>query len=168
MEGDTCRLLACDFDGPLALLDALAYTKAARSFDVPTTLEVSRSGVGVHVWTIFTDVVAATTARRVGAGLLREAIAIRGELDLDSYDRFFPAQDYLPTSGSIGNLITLPMQGACRKRGTTVFLDLATLEPHQDQFGYLSHVERLTPKQTAAPRPDQPDCAPRDPRWRAA
>lgn len=68
MDGDTCRLLACDFDGSLALLDALAYTKAARSFDVPTALEVSRSGVGVHVWTFFTDVVAATTARRVGAG----------------------------------------------------------------------------------------------------
>lgn len=150
MDGDTCRLLACDFDGSLALLDALAYTKAARSFDVPTALEVSRSGVGVHVWTFFTDAVAATSARQVGAGLLREAIAIRGELDLDSYDRFFPAQDYLPTSSSIGNLIALPMQGACRKRGTTVFLDLATLEPHQDQFGYLSHVERLTPKQVTA------------------
>lgn len=29
MDGDTCRLLACDFDGQLALLDALAYTKAS-------------------------------------------------------------------------------------------------------------------------------------------
>ena len=45
MDGDTCRLLACDFDGSLALLDALAYTKAACSFDVPPALEVSRSGV---------------------------------------------------------------------------------------------------------------------------
>ncbi len=149
MNGDTCWLLACDFDGPLALLDALAYTKAARSFDVPTALEVSRSGSGAHVWMFFADAVAATMARRVGAGLLREAMAIRGELDLASYDRLFPAQDFLPTSGSIGNLIALPLQGKCRKQGTTVFLDLATLEPHEDQFGYLSHVERLTPKQVA-------------------
>ncbi len=149
MAGDTCQVLACDFDGTAALLDALAYTKAARAFDIPTALEVSRSGSGAHVWMFFAEAIAATTARRVGAGLLREAIAIRGELDLASYDRLFPAQDFLPASGSIGNLIALPLQGGCRKRGTTVFLDLATLEPHEDQFGYLSHVERLTPKQVA-------------------
>jgi hypothetical protein len=81
MAGDTCRLLACDFDGPSALLDALAYTKAVRAFDIPTALEISRSGSGAHVWIFFTGSVAATTARRVGAGLIREAIAIRGELD---------------------------------------------------------------------------------------
>jgi len=149
MNGDTCRLLACDFDGPLALLDALAFTKAARSFDVPTALEVSRSGSGAHVWMFFAGAVAAATARRVGTGLVREAMAIRGELDLASYDRLFPAQDFLPGSGSIGNLIALPLQGKCRSQGTTVFLDLATLEPHEDQFGYLSHVERLTQKQVA-------------------
>ncbi|MGH9045403.1 MAG: TOTE conflict system archaeo-eukaryotic primase domain-containing protein [Acidimicrobiales bacterium] len=43
MNGDTCRLLAWDFDGPMALLDALAYTKAARSFDV----EICRSNRAV-------------------------------------------------------------------------------------------------------------------------
>src|SRR5690348_724809 len=87
-------------------------------------------GLRAHVWVFFSGPVEATIARRIGAGLLREAIAMRGELDLSSYDRFFPSQDYLPRSGSIGNLIALPLQGACRKRGTTVFLDLATLEPH--------------------------------------
>jgi hypothetical protein len=146
MPDDRCWLLACDFDGPGALLDALAYTKAARATDVPTALEISRSGAGAHVWIFFTGPVEATVARRIGTGLIREAIALRGELDLSSYDRFFPAQDYLPRSGSIGNLIALPLQGACRKRGTTVFLDLATLEPHADQFGYLSQVERITPE----------------------
>ncbi|MHB8329354.1 MAG: TOTE conflict system archaeo-eukaryotic primase domain-containing protein [Acidimicrobiales bacterium] len=149
MPNDICQLLACDFDGPGALLDALAYTKAARATDIPTALEISRSGSGAHVWIFFTGPVEATTARRIGSGLLREAIAIRGELDLSSCDRFFPSQDYLPTSGSIGNLIALPLQGSCRKRGTTVFLDLATLEPQADQFGYLSHVERITPKRAA-------------------
>jgi hypothetical protein len=52
-------------------------------------------------------------ARRLGAGLLREAMTARAELDLASYDRFFPAQDFLP-KGSFGNLIALPLQGACR------------------------------------------------------
>lgn len=145
LQGDTCRLLACDFDGPAALLDALAYLKAARALGIPAGLEVSRSGVGAHVWIFFTGAVPASTARRVGTGLLREAMAIRGELDLSSYDRFFPAQDFLPASGSIGNLIALPLQGACRRRGTTVFLDLATLEPCEDQWAYLSHLDRLSP-----------------------
>lgn len=146
LPGDGCRLLACDFDGSGALLDALAYTKAARAVCIPTGLEVSRSGVGAHVWMFFSAPVPAATARRVGAGLLREAMAIRGELDLSSYDRFFPAQDFLPASGSIGNLIALPLHGGSRRRGTTVFLDLATLEPHDDQWAYLSRIERLAPR----------------------
>jgi hypothetical protein len=104
MSDDGCRLLACDFDGPGALLDALAYTKAARAADVPTALEISRSGTGAHVWMFFSDAVEAAVARRIGAGLIREAIAMRGELDLSSYDRFFPSQDFLPRSGSIGVL----------------------------------------------------------------
>jgi hypothetical protein len=49
MPDDRCQLLACDFDGSGALLDALAYTKAARAADIPTALEVSRSGTGAHV-----------------------------------------------------------------------------------------------------------------------
>jgi superfamily II DNA or RNA helicase len=146
MAGDDCRLVAADFDGSAALLDALAYLKAARAAQVPATLELSRSGTGAHVWIFFTGPVPATTARRIGAGLLREAMALRGEIDLASYDRLFPSQDFLPTSGSIGNLIALPLQGACRKRGTTVFIDLATLEPFDDQWAHLSTLDRLTPR----------------------
>jgi hypothetical protein len=66
MSDDRCRLLACDFDGSSALLDALAYTKAARAADVPTALEISRSGTGAHVWSFFSDAVEATLARRIG------------------------------------------------------------------------------------------------------
>lgn len=146
MASDDCRLVAADFDGSAALLDALAYLKAARAAHVPAALELSRSGTGAHVWIFFTGPVPATTARRIGAGLLREAMALRGEIDLASYDRLFPSQDFLPSSGSIGNLIALPLQGACRKRGTTVFIDLATLEPFEDQWAHLSTLDRLTPK----------------------
>ena len=78
--------------------------------------------------------------------LLREAIAMRGRMDLSSYDRLFPSQDVLPASGSIGNLIAAPLQGRSRKDGATVFLDLGTLEPHDDQWAYLSGVDRLSPR----------------------
>ena len=46
LDGDRCWWLAADFDGPAAMLDALAYLKAARSMRVPAALEVSQ-GSGV-------------------------------------------------------------------------------------------------------------------------
>lgn len=141
--GDNCRWLAADFDGPFALLDALAYLKAARAAGVPAVLEVSRSGQGAHAWVFFAEPVPAGVARTLGFGLLREAMGIRGRMNLGSYDRFFPSQDYLPAAG-FGNLIAAPLQGRCRTRGTTVFLDLATMEPHPDQWALLSSVDRMT------------------------
>ncbi len=145
LDGDRCQWLAADFDGPAAMLDALAYLKAARAVGAPAALEVSRSGVGAHAWLFFTSAVPAVTARQVGAGLLREAIAQRGRMDLTSYDRLFPSQDVLQTGG-LGNLIAAPLAGQARRRGTTVFLDLATMEPHEDQWAYLSSLDRLTPR----------------------
>ena len=88
------------------------------------------------------------TARQLGTRLVREAIAARGRMDLACSDRLFPSQDVIP-AGEFGNLIAALLQGKCRKDGTTVFLDLATLEPHVDQWDYLSTLERLTPKQVA-------------------
>ena len=145
LDGDRCWWLAADFDGPAAMLDALAYLKAARAAGAPAVLEVSRSGQGAHAWLFFAASVPAATARQVGTGLLREAIALRGRMDLSSYDRLFPSQDVLQTGG-LGNLIAAPLQGRCRRRGATVFLDLATLEPHEDQWDYLSSVARLSPR----------------------
>ena len=148
LPGDQTCWLAADFDGQAAMLDALAYLKAARAVGAPAALEVSRSGVGAHVWIFFTAPVPAATARQVGTGLVREAIALRGRMDLRCYDRLFPSQDLLLGRGP-GNLIAAPLHGRSRKVGTTVFLDLSTLEPFEDQWDYLSTLERLTPKQVA-------------------
>ena len=142
LPGDTCRLLACDFDGPGWVLDALAYHDAARAMELPVGLERSRSGEGGHVWMFFADGVPAASARRIGVHLLREAMTVRAELDLVSYDRLFPAQDFMP-KGSFGNLIALPLQGGCRKRGTTLFLDRDILEPFPDQWALLSRIAPL-------------------------
>jgi superfamily II DNA or RNA helicase len=148
LDGDRCWWLAADFDGPAAMLDALAYLKAARSMRVPAALEVSRSGVGAHAWTFFTGPVPAEVARRLGTGLLREAMALRGQMDLASYDRLFPSQDVLP-AGGVGNLIAAPLYGRSRRDGATVFLDLATLEPHEDQWAFLSTLGRMSPREVA-------------------
>jgi len=146
LDGDKCCWLAADFDGPEAMFDALMYVKAGRALQVPVALEVSRSGVGAHAWVFFTSPVPAETARRLGTGLLREAMALRGRMTLASYDRLFPAQDLLPVGG-IGNLIAAPLFKPARDNGTTVFLDLETLERHDDQWAYLSTLGRMTPQE---------------------
>ena len=143
LPDSTCRLLVCDFDGGTWRLDAAAYAEAAAWAGVPAAVEISRSGDGAHVWTFFSEPVAAADARAMGAALLHEAMAIRGEMDIESYDRLFPAQDYLPRRG-FGNLIALPLEGRCRQNRTTLFVDPATFEPYQDQFAYLSSLERMT------------------------
>jgi hypothetical protein len=76
----------------------------------------------------FLGPVAAADARSLGAALLRQAMSTRAELDLASYDRFFPSQHYLPKAG-FGNLIALPLQGQSATRGNTLFPDPPTLEP---------------------------------------
>jgi superfamily II DNA or RNA helicase len=146
LNGDKCCWLAADFDGPEAMFDALMYVKAGRALQVPVALEVSRSGVGAHAWVFFTSPVPAETARRLGTGLLREAMALRGQMTLASYDRLFPSQDLLPVGG-IGNLIAAPLFKPARDNGTTVFLDLETLERHDDQWAYLSTLGRMTPQE---------------------
>ena len=148
LDGDRCWWLTADFDGQDALTEALMYVKAGRAFGVPVALEVSRSGVGMHAWVFFTAPVPAETARRLGTGLLREAMAMRGKANLASYDRLFPSQDLLPVGG-VGNLIALPLFRSARDRNATVFLNLENLEPHQDQWSYLSTLGRMTPKEVS-------------------
>ncbi|HEV2377011.1 MAG TPA: DEAD/DEAH box helicase family protein [Streptosporangiaceae bacterium] len=148
LDGDRCWWLAADFDGPEAIFDALMYLKAARSLGVPAALEVSRSGIGAHAWVFFTATVPAEQARRLGTGLLREAMALRGRMNLASYDRLFPSQDLLP-AGGVGNLIAAPLFKPARRDGATVFLDLETLEPHPDQWAFLSSLGRMSPRELA-------------------
>ncbi|GAA4366672.1 DEAD/DEAH box helicase family protein [Paeniglutamicibacter cryotolerans] len=141
---DGCHFIAADFDGPPALLDALAYTKAARHLGIPAALEISQSGRGAHVWIFFAREVPAVLARKLASGLLTEAMNIRGSMSLASYDRLFPSQDQHSGKG-LGNLIAAPLQGKRRQSGATLFLDTATLEPHPDQWAYLSLLDRLSP-----------------------
>lgn len=71
---------------------------------------------------------------------------VRAEVDLASYDRFFPNQDFVP-SGGFGNLIALPLQKKSRAQRNTEFINSEDpeLPPYPDQWAFLSRVERLTP-----------------------
>nr|WP_254456052.1 DEAD/DEAH box helicase [Paeniglutamicibacter quisquiliarum] len=140
---DTCFFVAADFDGDAAMLDALAYLKAARHRNIPAALEVSQSGRGAHVWIFFAQEVPAESARGLASALLHEAMGIRGSMSLRSYDRLFPSQDR-HTGKGMGNLIAAPLSGKRRRHGTTLFLDTATLEPYEDQWAYLSGLGRVS------------------------
>jgi superfamily II DNA or RNA helicase len=151
LKDDTCWFLACDFDKEGWALDALAFLNICKEYGVPAYLERSRSGNGGHVWTFFSMPVSATSARQLGIRLLKETMVIRAEMDLASYDRFFPSQDFLPRAG-FGNLIALPLQKKCRALGNTEFLNSnqPELRPWLDQWSFLSQVNRLGPSQVEA------------------
>lgn len=64
------------------------------------------------------------------------------DIGFDSYDRFLPSQDTMPTGG-FGNLIALPLQNRPRENGNSVFVDDA-FRPYEDQWAYLSTIGRLS------------------------
>lgn len=148
LPDNTCRFLACDFDKTSWRLDAAAFLEAARQHGIPAYLERSRSGNGGHVWLFFTVPVPASEARQLGTHLLSLAMTIRGDMDLASYDRFFPSQDFVP-KGGFGNLIALPLQREALAKGNAAFLNAADpafpLIP--DQWAFLSQVQRISPLQ---------------------
>ena len=134
LPDDRCHLLVADFDGKNGedwRGDAAAFhTACRRQHGVAAHAEISRSGAGAHVWIFFDAPVAAATARAMASGLLREAINDRPGMSLDSYDRLFPAQDFLPVNSKgahrFGNLVALPLHGASRAAGRTVFVEPTT------------------------------------------
>lgn len=147
---DRCKLLVCDFDGRTWRDDAAAYAQVCMEAGMQRIAEISRSGDGAHVWVFFDEWLPAATARKAGMVLLRRAMQESEGLSLESYDRFFPAQDVLPTQSPgrmrLGNLIALPLQGNCRRRSTTVFADPTTWKPFEDQFQALSSVTTVPRK----------------------
>lgn len=142
LKNDTCYFLATDFDKSSWREDALAYLQSCQELNIPTALEISRSGQGAHAWIFFSEAVPATDARRLGAAIISYTCSRTHQLSLGSYDRFFPNQDTLP-KGGFGNLIALPLQKLPREKGFSVFVD-GNLKPYQDQWTFLATLNRLS------------------------
>jgi hypothetical protein len=142
LTDETCWFLTVDFDKEMWMKDVSAYIETCRSFMVPASVEISRSGKGGHVWIFFSEPNGAKLARQLGAFMLTQAMEKRPEMGFESYDRFFPSQDALP-KGGFGNLIALPLQKKPRDKGNTLFVD-ETFSPYPDQWAFLSNVHRMS------------------------
>lgn len=141
-EDDTCTFLAADFDGEGWKKDVTSYRRSARPLGVDVHIERSRSGNGAHAWIFFLEPVRAVLARRLGTMILARAMREQQSMNLATYDRFFPNQDYLPRGG-FGNLIALPLQKQPRENGNSVFLD-EELVPFPNQWEYLAGSRRIS------------------------
>jgi len=139
---ETCWFLAVDFDKSTWIEDVSAYLETCQAYQVPASLERSRSGNGGHVWIFFSEPISSRLARQLGSSILTETMERRPEIGLDSYDRFFPSQDTMP-KGGFGNLIALPLQKGPREKGNTIFLD-ENFVPYPDQWAFLSSVHRMS------------------------
>lgn len=139
---DTCWFLAADFDKKSWQQDVIGFIQTCRRKNVPFALERSRSGNGAHVWIFFEKPIAASDARKMGSALLTETMEHTPDMSFESYDRFFPNQDTLP-SGGFGNLIALPLQYFPRKQGNSVFVN-DQLEPYPDQWVFLASLTKMS------------------------
>ena len=146
LNGNQCNFLCVDFDDKQCAHgyknDVLVFVDVCKSWDIPCSIERSRSGNGAHVWIFFEEPLAAIKARKLGNAILTEAMNRDGRVSLKSYDRVFPSQDYLP-EGGLGNLVALPLQGKARKNGNSVFVD-ETFTPFEEQWTYLLNVEKVS------------------------
>lgn len=145
MQDNNCAFLCADFDDKNCKYgykeDVLAFVGVCREWLIPYAIERSRSGNGAHVWIFFEAPLPASKARRLGNAILTEAMTHNGQMSFNSYDRFFPNQDYLP-EGGFGNLVALPLQGQARRKENSVFVDNDFLV-YKDQWAFLYNLKKI-------------------------
>lgn len=145
MQDNNCAFLCTDFDDKNCKYgykeDVLAYVGVCREWLIPYAIERSRSGNGAHVWIFFEAPLPASKARRLGNAILTEAMTRNGQMSFNSYDRFFPNQDYLP-EGGFGSLVALPLQGQARRKQNSVFVDNDFLV-YKDQWAFLYNLKKI-------------------------
>lgn len=145
LDDDTCYFITFDFDDKEnnnnIKDDVLAFSSVCDKYNVPIALEKSRSGNGIHIWIFFENKIKASIARKLGSLLLSKTMELRDNMNITTFDRMFPSQDFLP-KGGYGNLIALPFQCEPSKYGNTLFYDRNFIRIN-NQFGYLKQLKKI-------------------------
>ena len=146
LKNECCNFLAVDFDAKHSNSDWKSEVKAfidtCQKLNIPANIEISRSGMGAHIWMFFETEISAINARRLGTLILSLAMENNPNISFKTYDRLFPNQDTMP-KGGFGNLIALPLQKKSRNENKTVFVD-EDFTPYADQWEYLSKIEKIS------------------------
>ena len=98
------KFLVIDLDKSSFIEDARAINKICYELNIAPLFEISKSGSGIHIWFFFETLVLARSARQLGDILITKAMDRSSGIDMSSYDRMFPNQDFVAPD-ALGNLL---------------------------------------------------------------
>ncbi len=137
------KFLVIDLDKADFIEDTRAINKICKELNIIPLIELSKSGNGIHIWFFFETLVSASSVRKLGDILITKAMDIANSIDMSSYDRMFPNQDFVAPD-ALGNLVALPLQYTSRTENKTVFIDIDTMHPFPEQWNVLKTVSKIS------------------------
>lgn len=143
LSDNTSWFIVADFDKENWINECIKFMNACNEKNIPAYLERSRSGHGGHVWIFFEQPYPAIKSRKIFIKILEQAGLFSVFDKSSSFDRLFPNQDFLSGKG-FGNLIALPLYKPTFEQGNSCFIDPETIRPLNDQWGYLSSIQKST------------------------
>lgn len=143
LQDNTSNFLVADFDDESWQEDSKNFLNTCFKYNIPAYLERSRSGNWAHVWIFFETSLLAVRSRKLFLKLIQESFWVEKITKWKSFDRIFPNQDFLSKKW-FWNLIALPLQWESLKIWNSVFLDPNILIPYENQWAFLSWIEKLS------------------------
>lgn len=137
------KFLVIDLDKASFIEDTRAINQICKELKIIPLIELSKSGNGIHLWFFFDGLVLASSARKLGDILITKAMDIGNGIDMSSYDRMFPNQDFVAPD-ALGNLVALPLQYTSRTEYKTVFIDINTMQAFPDQWNILKFTTKIS------------------------
>ncbi len=137
------KFLVIDLDKAGFIEDARAIVNVSLELNLKPLIELSKSGNGIHIWFFFETLVLASSARKLGDILITKAMDVGTSIDMSSYDRMFPNQDFVAPD-ALGNLVALPLQYTSRMENKTVFIDIDIMQPYSNQWTVLQNIVKIS------------------------
>ena len=116
------KFLVIDLDKASFIEDSRAINKISLSLGLKPLIELSKSGNGIHIWYFFELPIKAKDARKLGDIIITKAMDTSSGIDITSYNRMFPNQDFVAPD-TLGNLVALPLHYGSRCDNKTVFIE---------------------------------------------